>query len=441
MKLISSFTAKHCTMSNLRGIAIVLIILWMVGALFIVFADEQSSPQITDSSAKIHVKGSSTSAKATIAPLETRELSVKPPSVGLQASPSVTAVASFVSPTQSTQARTTPVPITELTLVPGDLDDSASASLYFQWGLAFARQGEYKAAMSEFEKALSRDPQNLNTWYYLGVCAEALGYIEQAYNAYVYVLQLDPTFVPLTNIGGESVLFPQIKENVTPPDSTVEGNGGDQNVQIMSFFMFGVLLLVTILAFGYIIRRHFPKQAAFLGIAKVPQRVPLSPEKINEMADITMKYFKGEKEVIVELLTIASEIASEGREGKHIGTIFIIGDTNEVLKRSRPLILNPFEGHAEESRCIRNGCNHESIKEVAQMDGAFVISDNGIVVAAGRYISIDTSEVHVPKGLGTRHVSTGAITKATHAIGIVVSESGGTIRIFADGAIIASNAK
>jgi DNA integrity scanning protein DisA with diadenylate cyclase activity len=419
--------------------AIALLILWMVGTLSIVFADGQSAPQVTDSSPKIPIKVSSTSVRATIAPLETRELSVKPPSTGdqggLQASASTTGIGA--SAAFSTPARTSSVPTTEQTLISESLDDSASA--YFQWGLVFARRDEYKAALSEFEKSLARDPQNLDTWYYLGVCYEALRYEEKAYKAYAYVLQIDPTFVPVINVGGESILFPQIKANITLPDSVGEKNGGDQNDLVTSFLMGGLLVIIAILAFGYIVRQHHPKQSVLLGIAKVPQRAPISPEKINEMADITMKYFKGERKVIVELLTIASEIAYEGREGKHVGTTFVIGDTDEVLERSRPLILNPFEGHDEESRSIFDRSCHESIKEVAQMDGAFVIRSDGVVIAAGRYISIDTSEVHIPKGLGTRHVSTGAITKVTHAIGIVVSESGGAIRIFAGGAIITSN--
>jgi hypothetical protein len=41
------------------------------------------------------------------------------------------------------------------------------------------------------------------------------------------------------------------------------------------------------------------------------------------------------------VLRLALELGREGREGKKVGTAFIIGDTNEVLKRSHQLILNP----------------------------------------------------------------------------------------------------
>jgi len=37
----------------------------------------------------------------------------------------------------------------------------------------------------------------------------------------------------------------------------------------------------------------------------------------------------------------------------HMGPLFIIGDSNEVLRRSHPLVLNPFEGQPKESCSIR----------------------------------------------------------------------------------------
>jgi DNA integrity scanning protein DisA with diadenylate cyclase activity len=85
---------------------------------------------------------------------------------------------------------------------------------------------------------------------------------------------------------------------------------------------------------------------------------------------------------------------------------------------------------------ITNPDMRENIKELSLLDGAFVIREDGTVEAAGRYISIDTSNVRLSKGFGTRHVSVAAITQETKAIGIVVSESGGQVRIMARGRII-----
>lgn len=42
----------------------------------------------------------------------------------------------------------------------------------------------------------------------------------------------------------------------------------------------------------------------------------------------------------------------------------------------------------------------EMLKEYALLDGAFVVSGEGLLEAAGRYITVDTSFVSLPKGNG-----------------------------------------
>ena len=133
---------------------------------------------------------------------------------------------------------------------------------------------------------------------------------------------------------------------------------------------------------------------------------------------------------------ICTEISIEGREGKAVGTTFLIGDTANVLEKSRQIILNPFEGHRPELRVITNPDLKENIKALAQLDGAFVITGDGFVEAVGRYITVDTSGVSLPPGMGTRHNSVAAITAVTKAVGIVVSQSGGGITVFRDGRIL-----
>ena len=137
--------------------------------------------------------------------------------------------------------------------------------------------------------------------------------------------------------------------------------------------------------------------------------------------------------VFEAVFNIAVEISREGREGKPVGTAFIVGDAPAVLARSRQLILNPFEGHPHEARMIENPDLRENIKEFALLDGAFVIGGTGLIEAAGRYITIDTSGVQIPKGLGTRHGSVAGITLATQSVGVVVSQSGGRISVFKGG--------
>jgi PAS domain S-box-containing protein len=133
---------------------------------------------------------------------------------------------------------------------------------------------------------------------------------------------------------------------------------------------------------------------------------------------------------------ICTEISIEGREGKAVGTTFLIGDTRQVLEKSRQIILNPFEGHRPESRVITNPDLKENIKALAQLDGAFVITGDGFVESVGRYITVDSSSVKLLPGMGTRHNSVAAITQVTKTIGIVVSQSGGGITVFRNGQIV-----
>lgn len=130
------------------------------------------------------------------------------------------------------------------------------------------------------------------------------------------------------------------------------------------------------------------------------------------------------------------EIGREGREGQAVGTSFVVGDTDAVMTNSRQFVLNPFQGHNEAERQITESGIKGNIKEFAQLDGAFIISGDGIVESAGRYITVDMSQVKVPDGLGSRHSSIAGITLVTSSIGIVVSQSGGLITIFKNGTIV-----
>ncbi len=88
------------------------------------------------------------------------------------------------------------------------------------------------------------------------------------------------------------------------------------------------------------------------------------------------------------------------------------------------------------SRIITNPELKENIKALAQLDGAFVITGDGFVESVGRYITVDSSYVKLPPGMGTRHNSAAAITSVTKCVGIVVSQSGGGITVFRDGRIV-----
>jgi diadenylate cyclase len=140
-------------------------------------------------------------------------------------------------------------------------------------------------------------------------------------------------------------------------------------------------------------------------------------------------------DVLDSLIELAVEIAREGREGKRVGTLFMLGDENAVLARSRSLILDPLLGHPESARQINNLNLRGTIKELAQLDGGFVVSHAGIVLSACRYLDAIPAEVEVPLGLGSRHIAAANMSAVTKAVGIVVSESS-VVRIFCRGQLV-----
>jgi len=142
------------------------------------------------------------------------------------------------------------------------------------------------------------------------------------------------------------------------------------------------------------------------------------------------------RDVLDNTVELSLEIAREGREGRRIGTLFTIGFAQDVLERSRPLILDPLAGHPKSARHISDPNLRGTLKELAQLDGAFVLSDDGTVEAACRYLNIVTRAVEIPLGLGSRHLAAASISKETGAIAIVVSESA-IVRVFHSGNIVA----
>ncbi len=135
------------------------------------------------------------------------------------------------------------------------------------------------------------------------------------------------------------------------------------------------------------------------------------------------------------VLMLALEIAREGREGRKIGTLFVVGDTEAVLARSRCLILDPLAGHPEERRHIASPDVRETLKELAQLDGGFVVREDGVVVSAARYFDTDFRGIDLPLGLGARHLAGASITRNTNAVAVVVSESA-LVRLFDDGELV-----
>jgi len=142
-------------------------------------------------------------------------------------------------------------------------------------------------------------------------------------------------------------------------------------------------------------------------------------------------------EVIERVIGLASELGSEGREGKPVGTMFVIGDTDQIRPLTRQLILNPFRGYPEESRNILDPTLGETIKELATIDGAFLVRGDGVIESCGTYLkTASQEEFELPQGLGARHHAAAAITAVTPSIAVTVSESTGTVSVFRGGRMV-----
>src|ERR687894_1717101 len=158
--------------------------------------------------------------------------------------------------------------------------------------------------------------------------------------------------------------------------------------------------------------------------------------RIEVFEDICSQRREVDSRVLEHTVALAVEIAREGREGRKIGTLFVVGDSEEVLKHSKPLILDPLYGHPDESKRIDDPDVRETLKELAQLDGAFVVSDEGVILSAARYIDAISNHLELPLGLGSRHVAAASVSKQTGAVAVAVSESS-MVRMFDDGELVA----
>ncbi|MBN1394592.1 MAG: diadenylate cyclase [Pirellulales bacterium] len=136
------------------------------------------------------------------------------------------------------------------------------------------------------------------------------------------------------------------------------------------------------------------------------------------------------------VVDLAVEIGREGREGKPVGTLFVVGDSRKVLSCSRPAGFDPVKGYSRKERNLDDPRVREGMKEIAQMDGAFIVSADNVVEAACRYLDCSAADVTLSKGLGARHWAAAAISRATNAVAVTVSESNGTVRIFQNGEVV-----
>ncbi len=136
------------------------------------------------------------------------------------------------------------------------------------------------------------------------------------------------------------------------------------------------------------------------------------------------------------VVDLAVEIGRGGREGKPVGTLFVVGDAKKVLSYSHPAGFDPVRGYNRKERNLNDRRVREGIKEISQMDGAILVSADGTVEAACRFIDAPATGITLSKGMGARHWTAAAISRVTKAIAVAVSETNGTVRIFQDGQVM-----
>ena len=136
------------------------------------------------------------------------------------------------------------------------------------------------------------------------------------------------------------------------------------------------------------------------------------------------------------VVDLAVEIGREGREGKAVGTMFVVGDHRKVMEQSRPAGFDSVKGYSVDERNLFDVKVREGVKEIAQLDGMFVVSASGSVVSSARIIDTSPVELTMTTGLGSRHFAGAGISKNTKAIAVVVSQSSGTVRIFQNGEVV-----
>jgi PKD repeat protein len=231
-----------------------------------------------------------------------------------------------------------------------------------------------------------------------------------------------------------------LKEETPTPPGPATGSpppGNNTPLFIVILVTAIVVVIVGIVAQRIVHGRRGPPPAAGAPKAASPRAGPMPKNlPLREELELICSGTDVDPAVLDSIIQVAVEIAREGREGQAVGTAFVVGDTTSVLDHSKQLILNPFQGHDETARQITDPGIRGHIKEFAQLDGAFVVTGTGMVEAAGRYITVDMSQVNLPGGMGSRHLSVASITRVTRSIGVVVSQSGGLISIFKGGKIV-----
>ncbi|MEC7567108.1 MAG: DNA integrity scanning protein DisA nucleotide-binding domain protein [Planctomycetota bacterium] len=141
-------------------------------------------------------------------------------------------------------------------------------------------------------------------------------------------------------------------------------------------------------------------------------------------------------ETLKAVVDLAIEIGHEGREGSPVGTLFVVGSTRQVMEHSATAGFDPVKGYSRSERNLKDRRTREAIKEIAQLDGAFIVGSDGVVERSCQIVQVKATSLTLSKGLGSRHWAAASISRVTNAISVVVSQSNGTVRIFQNGEVV-----
>lgn len=139
---------------------------------------------------------------------------------------------------------------------------------------------------------------------------------------------------------------------------------------------------------------------------------------------------------IKAVIDLAAQIGREGREGKPVGTLFVVGDSRRVMDHANDSGVDPFRGYNRRQRNLLDKKVQEDAKEIAQLDGAFIINSDGVIEKSRQMLEVSHDALTMSKGLGARHWAAAAISQKTKAISVVVSQSTGTVRLYQNGLLI-----
>jgi len=143
-----------------------------------------------------------------------------------------------------------------------------------------------------------------------------------------------------------------------------------------------------------------------------------------------------EPQVLEKVLQLAADIAREGREGRPVGTTFVLGDYGHVVRSCRQMVINPFRGYLEEEKNILDPSLEETVKEFSTIDGAFIIRGDGVIMSAGTFLRPEKAAPNLLSGLGARHAAAAALSLTTACLAVVVSQSTGSVSLFKGGGLV-----